>query len=361
MKFLSSSKVMQTNSTHAKQILARSFPEFASFRKLEELSSGYINHVWRVSSENDSVILKFARRHSKFLPELELPRKRIFFESQAIDLLNTDDFFANIISDRCRPPYLLAFSEKDHALIMEDVGENRLSFEEALSKGSPNTVKRASQLGSFVGSLHSQTANSKSLAKAFNNTGIQQIRYDSQYRNIEKLCAENQLAPANELGKAARKTGNEFLQPGKCLIMGDLWPRSILAGKTDLRLIDWEFVHYGSPAQDIGHFMAHLWLLNHFYLHTGQEANARLANECMHKFTEGYRQNASRFLTSQEIYNSSIHFGAEILVRTVGNWKADFHFAKFKNSDKAIIEALKLAKKSMLAPEGSFISALLSC
>lgn len=89
--------------------------------------------------------------------------------------------------------------------------------------------------------------------------------------------------------------GERLRTPGECLIMGDLWPRSVLVAQTCpadgnvggegppadgempdtvgnkspcsaspvLKIIDWEMCHWGRPAQDIAHFAAHVWMWWH--------------------------------------------------------------------------------------------------
>jgi hypothetical protein len=103
--------------------------------------------------------------------------------------------------------------------------------------------------------------------------------------------------------------------PGVCLVMGDLWPRSVLVTHEDTLqlepvlpapgasgegarnanqgntagagprrpvaqvasqlspaaerqwLIDWEMCHWGNPAQDVAHLAAHAWMLHHAATH----------------------------------------------------------------------------------------------
>ena len=132
-----------------------------------------------------------------------------------------------------------------------------------LSHAKNKSGKFGTFLGRFIGSLHRESFNNPSIAQKFNNHPIQQTRYTVQYESIGPLCKGMGIEDAEDLGLKARQLGTRLLQEGSCLVMGDLWPASIHITPKGLRIIDWEFVHYGNPAQDLAHLAAHLWMLQH--------------------------------------------------------------------------------------------------
>jgi 5-methylthioribose kinase len=101
--------------------------------------------------------------------------------------------------------------------------------------------------------------------------------------------------------------------------MGDLWPPSIRVVPDGIRLIDWEFAHFGNPAQDLAHLDAHLWMAAHRIL--DPEARARIETVRNHFFAayeNDIQDSRDRLLTPDVFRDAAIHFGAEILVRTIG-------------------------------------------
>ena len=82
----------------------------------------------------------------------------------------------------------------------------------------------------------------------------------------------------------------------------------MLVGEGELFLIDWEFCHQGRACQDLGHLLAHLWMLEHTH---GVGAEGRQS------FLAGYGIEE----LSQDIHT---HMGAEILVRAEGPFKRGY-------------------------------------
>ena len=101
------------------------------------------------------------------------------------------------------------------------------------------------------------------MAVRFDNSAIQKTRLDVEYGTIPALCREAGLADAEALGRSAVQLGQDLLAPGHCLVMGDLWPASILVSEDRLWIIDWELAHFGHRVQDVTHLAAHLWMHIH--------------------------------------------------------------------------------------------------
>ena len=229
---------------------------------------------------------------------------------------------------------------------MEDLGDNP-DFGAWLYQGQYRTSTASEigeEVGTFIGALHARSCGDQAMAKAFDNKSIQHVRLENQYRRVRDYCLRGGLADAEVLGREAIAFGRLLRQPGLCAIMGDLWPRSILITSRGIRLIDWEFAHFGRPAQDIGHLTAHLWM--HIHCAPSEEAAAR-ARAALHGFLQNYR--LALGTTLQTLFESSgerecsIHFGSEVLARTVGLFQTGYLYEGLEPKDKKVREAVEIA------------------
>ncbi|MCB9267557.1 MAG: phosphotransferase, partial [Lewinellaceae bacterium] len=229
-------------------------PGFHPTGEVKKLSGGNLNLVWRVWGWERSVIVKYAPPHIATAPDIPLPPRRILMEAAALRLFDAP-LLQTFLSESFRPPRLLYVDEKKHTLILEDVGNLP-----ALDLAGRPYRELGAELGCFLGRLHASTAGNQAIAGSINNREIQQTRLKVQYATVRERLKKTGIGNATELGRRAEELGKKYLTKGKCLIMGDLWPRSILLDneRKQARLIDWEFAHYGRPAQDVAHFIAHL-------------------------------------------------------------------------------------------------------
>ena len=133
--------------------------------------------------------------------------------------------------------------------------------------------------------------------------------------------------------------------------MGDLWLPSNLISEDMLRIIDWELAHFGRPSQDVGHFTAHLWIYRHCY---PNEAHAKNANLILHGFLTAYRSAMSdafdQAFGPDCVRESAIHFGSEILTRTVANFQKGFLYEGLPWDHPAVQEAASTAANHIIEP-----------
>jgi len=103
------------------------------------------------------------------------------------------------------------------------------------------------------------------------------------------------------------------------LVHGDFSPKNMLVGDDSLTLVDYETVHYGDPAFDIGFFLAHLHLKTIF--HAGRhEPFAGLLST----FWETYL-NEITFEPEQSLVPRALrHLAANMLVRIDGTSPVDY-------------------------------------
>lgn len=310
-------------------------------KKLEKLSGGNLNHVWRAKWHDQTVIAKQAPPHIASQPEVSLSSTRITFEARALELFMPGNELHHLASDPIRPPRVLDFDEEDSLLLMEDLGDlpglalwmHQLEDPESLG----------TTLGQFIGNLHRSTFGNNTLAGDFNNRDIQQVRNEIQYRAAAAYATLPDVnTNRSDINRQTRALGEYLLKPGRCLIMGDLWPPSILiTEKGKLRLIDWEFAHFGHPLQDTGHFAAHCWMQAHT---APDEELARMWEHTWATFWESYQSimptHDSELWKQEQREDMAVHMGAEILVRANGPFKSGYLYEEYPADHPIILEAV---------------------
>lgn len=327
------------------QMVQKALPGFSVSEEPVLLGGGNLNHVWRLKSDEQSVIVKHAPPFIASQPEVALSSQRIHFEAAALRLFSEGGFLGNLVSDEIRPPHIHYFDPDEHILVMEDVGD----FEsiESLSGSDLSAEKAGKKLGMFIGQFHAKTYKNEGLKKDFNNEDIQHTRAEVQYRGAENHidAAEVDVSVKEEAAKKCRILGEQLLKPGSCLIMGDLWPPSLMADKKQrLRLIDWEFVHFGRPLQDVAHFAVHCVMQS---LTAENPDRTNWWKELFKAFWNGYKEGASelfhRLIDSKEIADMQIHAGAEMLVRLNGPFRNGYVYEEVSDQQPVWQESMKLA------------------
>ena len=94
-------------------------------------------------------------------------------------------------------------------------------------------------------------------------------------------------------------------------------------------MIDWEFCHYGHPAQDVAHLSAHLWMHGHCAATDVERKRFEVFNE---HFLTSYLETVrlaqpSLIETTDFDLLHRIHFGCEILARSVGLFVENYLYA----------------------------------
>ena len=315
------------------------------------MSGGNINHVWRVYGESGTLIAKHAPPHIASNPDVPLSSQRITFEANALRLFDADGKLSSIAKGECRPPKLLAFDPDQSLLLMEDVGD----FSELGDLAFDYSPKRIGErLGSFIGSLHKMTIEDSNLKKSFHNAEIQRVRYQLQYESAHEYASVDDPATTDMIKKRSQSLGQHLQKPhtGKCLLMGDLWPPSVLVNEScDIRLIDWEFVHFGRPLQDVGHFAAHCWMQGQMQ---SENHGKYLWKDIWSTFLSGYKSTLGseyqKLIDPEELNDLGVHIGTEILVRAAGPFKEGSIYDPFKETDPIVIGAMQAAIEFIINP-----------
>ncbi len=334
--------------------LKGALPDFETIGVPERLQGGLVNYVWRVNGRLQSIIVKIAPPFVATAPDIRLDPRRIIIEGHMLAAFAPGGLLAGIGGTNIRPPRLIDLNEERGILVIEDIGDN-LDFGTWLFQGQQQETSASEigrTVGTFIGTLHAQSYNDQNLAQAFDNMSIQQVRLESHYRRITEYCIRGGLADAEELGQEAVAFGQLLQQPGLCVIMGDLWPRSLLITAKGVLIIDWEFAHFGRPAQDVGHLTAHLWMHTHC---APNEDSAIQAQAALHGFLENYRLALGS--TFETLFGATgerecaIHFGAEVLARTVGTFQNGYLYGGLPPNEAKIQEAAAVAAAHLRASE----------
>lgn len=321
--------------------VARLLPEYEITSSPLPLSGGYLNSVWRVSAIPQSLVVKQAPPYIASQPEVPLDPERILFEGEALSLFMPGNSLHELLSNSVRVPELVTMDEKNHLLIMEDLG-NLPDLSGWLHQNDPKDEGK--RLGSFIARLHRYTFENADLKKRFNNKVIQQTRFALLYDAVEDMLKRAGVADYEILGEKVRMMGKKFLKPGLCLTMGDLWPSSILVDNGKLGLIDWEFCHFGYPAQDVGHLLAHLWMQAHC---TPDRIIAGRFRTFRQQFLNSYFSEVSEPELQNESVRKDIHLhsASEILARTMGSFQNGYLYDGLDVGHPLMREAVETAAK----------------
>lgn len=291
--------------------LAEHLPDLEITGDPAVLPGGLMNHVWRVPAEPRPVIVKYAPPHVAAAPDIAVDPSRLEFEAEALLFVE-----ARLDAGPVRAPHLYDYDAGTAVLIEEDLGEGE-ALGARLGAGAASR-EDGEALGCFVGKLHARTLGDEGRATEHHNGPVQETRREVQYRGVARWLEEAGLEDEG-LGAAAAALGDRLCQPGRCLIMGDLWPPSVLATARGWRVIDWEFSHYGRPCQDLGHLLAHLWLA----ADRAATPEVRAGVEAYRDgFLAGYRagggDDTPALLDEETRADTPLHLRCEVLARTIG-------------------------------------------
>ncbi|MFO0601113.1 MAG: aminoglycoside phosphotransferase family protein [Myxococcaceae bacterium] len=321
-----------------REVLDRCFPAHAPFERPCPLAGGNLNEVWRVTARDASFIVKRAPPWVASAPAVPLSRRRLLFEAKALRRVAS-------LGQRgaARAPRLVGFHRAAWLLLEEDLGPGP-----DLS-GSLGDAHVFGALGDFIGALHATTLQDAGAASRFRNLDVQRARLESQYRAVGGFAARSGAPDFEALGRRAVDLGLRLLLPGRCLVMGDLWLRSVLVRQGQVGVIDWEFAHFGSPAQDLAHLAAHVFMEG---LAQRRRADAETS---LNSFAAAWRARvgaaASLLWTEETQRDAGLHFGCEVLARLWGPFSDSGPLARLPLEAAERREASETALEALRSPE----------
>ncbi len=260
------------------------------------LAGGLVNDVRRVWLEDGTtLVVKSFGPHLAGAPSIPLDQRRFLFEVAALQWF-----------DGVGVPRLLATGE--FACAMQDIGDLPDLGAVLRAASSTEGAQWTNKVADWLRTLHTGP-----LPVGY-NTDIQQTRLRVQYCGVGAWLDAVGVPDARVLGALAQKVGEELMSPGPTFVMGDLWPPAIRIGPDGrFWVIDWEMCSCGHAAQDVGHFAAHLDLI---------DVQRRPAAGWGDLFLTAYGG-----LPPEEARAADVHRACEVLARTIGSfampWSAE--------------------------------------
>lgn len=323
--------------------IKNSLPHFDLLGPPESLRGGLLNYVWRMPAKPHSFIAKYTPPFIASAPQIAMDAARTKFEANALRWWGEQ----TSLNDSIRPPHLLYADGERSLILMEDIGPVPDLGESLKNSSLEEASFMGQQIGNFLAQLHRSTFQDQGLAKRFQNTGVLSVRLAVQYNLLPSLERAG-IPQAKEMADQISILGQWISQPGVCLIMGDLWPASILVSQTGLRIIDWEFAHFGWPVQDVAHLVAHLWMQAD---RASTQEHVMAVQSCLDSFLEAYFTGfAERLATGEAKRLYFVHMGAEILARTIGDFQAGYLYDGLLHDDPLIQRAVNFASQCILSP-----------
>jgi 5-methylthioribose kinase len=232
--------------------------EAVSFRRL---LGGVSNKTVRVTwADGRGWVLKQALAKLRVEVDWFSSPERIRVEAKALRWLNR-------LAPPGTTPVFVFDDAVNHLMAMEAIPEEHENWKSVLLAGQivPDHFE---QFGLLLGAIHRRSSESRSeVCRTFaDTTYFESLRVTPYYL----YAAQQTPAAASFLNALAQET----LRCKESLVHGDFSPKNTLIFRGKLILLDYEVVHFGDPAFDVGFALTHLLSKAH-HLH---EARARLSS-----------------------------------------------------------------------------------
>lgn len=322
--------------------LARSWSLRPAEIEIERVTGGLVNEVYRLRGGDRSVIVKHALPYVAAAPQIPLSPRRSAIEARCLRELGPGGRLQPIVTSHVRAPHLIAEFPELSVNVIEDLGS--LPDLGTAARIDPILGR---ELGGFLARLHVASRSLPEVLDEVENRDVQDTRYRTQYTQVGSWLADYGRRDHAALGASAVDVGRRFRARGPSLIMGDLWLPSLLVDGDALRVIDWEFAHAGSPAQDLGHVLAHLWMHEH---RAGPERADRY-RELRRELVGGYAS-GSGLATPDLVADACRHAGCEVLARVLGPFRSASLYASPRADEPAVMYAIDVACAALLGDDG---------
>ncbi|HBH50657.1 MAG TPA: phosphotransferase [Planctomycetaceae bacterium] len=151
-----------------------------------------------------------------------------------------------------RIPQVLKEDRPNYVFSMEAAPARHTVWKQALLEGDFRHDV-ALQLGRDLAQIHTQTAANPALCLPFADRQVfVELRVDPFYKRV--------LQAAPEVGRPLEQMIDQMFETQICLVHGDFSPKNVLLTQEGVVLVDFETVHWGDPAFDLGFFLSHLLL-----------------------------------------------------------------------------------------------------
>ena len=279
---------------------------------VRELAGGVSNIVLWVDAPTPFV-LKQSRAQLRTVDPWFSDPERIFREVDAMRALRP-------VLGAAVPEIL--FEDRENFLFaMTAIPTDSAVWKARLLAGEADTAV-AAEAGRLLGAIHS--ADRTSAREQFGDqTNFYQLRLEPFYLRLIKRAERGpqQNSPVLDaaVGEALDTLIAETTATRLALTHADFSPKNMLLHGGQLALVDYETVHFGDPAFDVGFFLAHLSLKT-FY-HAGRhEPFVHL----IERFWNAYLAAAPTFMDANCTARGLRHLGGVMLVRIDGTSPVDY-------------------------------------
>lgn len=288
--------------------------------RVETPGEGNMNVVLRVVSDKRSFILKQSRPFVQKYPSIPAPLDRIGTEYQ---------FYHSLAEagSNLGMPKILAYSESEHLLMMEDLG----NCEDMTSVYTKRSIDQGNlkELLSIASRVHqtttSQTYPLNTDLRLLNHQHIFvlpfQLDNGFELNTIQDGLQELSMEYKKDelLKKEITAMGSLYLSTGDTLIHGDYYPGSWMRSEDDLYVIDPEFSFNGFKEFDLGVMAAHLVI---------STMDIGVINKVIQLYNSPLEKKIVYKITGIEILRRLIGLAQLPLVRTMEEKKELLHQAK---------------------------------
>lgn len=293
--------------------------------KIEQLSGGTANYVFRVFTEDDNApkIYKHAEPYvASSNGAIPFPVDRMDFEAVALKKVSP------LMSDNessVKMPEVNSYDEVSKILILSDAGYTTLK--EAYTDPAVNIPETGRELGEWLAELHHKTPGIE-IGEGGNRTAksIYRWAYSHLTQAAEQYGLDTNFCEYIDWKYGAQIGMDEDEQ---CVCHGDYWPGNIiLDAENTLTVVDWEMVRRGYPALDLAQFSAEAYLLERFLGGRG----------LLDAFLDGYRRKACSLGTDITIDR---HFATRFAVHVgvhLAYWPSRVKWAEEEEDTKAVME-----------------------
>ncbi len=214
--------------------------------RVEPLAWGVSNIVLRVQPSNGpDFVVKQSREKLRVAADWRSRLDRIHREMDGLRVLGE-------LLPAGSVPAILHEDRNDFVFAMEALPADHRVWKPVLLGGEADPAV-AEECGRLLGTVHALAAGRKDLAAKFGDrTVFDELRLDPFYRFTAEKFPE------------ARPGFDDLVARTMChastLVLGDFSPKNVLLVGPRVVLVDFETIHYGDPAFDLGFFLSHLLL-----------------------------------------------------------------------------------------------------
>lgn len=212
-----------------------------------------------------------------------------------------------------------------HILAMSAIAQPHENWKSVLLQGEP-LISHAVQFGDLLAHIHNAIEDYPAIAQDFADAKFfEELRLDPYY-----AYTASQVVPAEDF---LNTLIHDTRQRRQALVHGDYSPKNVLIYDNRLYILDYEVIHFGDPAFDIGFSMTHFLSKAHY-----RKAHRQTFIAMASAYWETYSNNISQHFISQSIEPYAVkHTLACLLARVAGRSPLEYLDATHRERQKEIV------------------------